>query len=64
MKKNSQYYLSIIKQIENVRKKNNVNWMNILRLAFKKSPRESAKIMAKIYKDDEKISKLVKKLSH
>ena len=36
--------------------------MNLLRLAYKKSPNESALIMSKIYKDDEKISKLVKKL--
>ena len=59
MKKN---YLKIISQIESIRKKNNVNWMNILRLAFKHSPKNTAKIMAKIYTDDQKISDLVKKL--
>ena len=37
-------YLKIINKIENIRKKNNVNWMNILRLAFKKSPKEAAKM--------------------
>lgn len=63
MKKNSKYYLSVIKNIENIRKKNNVNWMNLLRLAFKKSPKEAASIMSKIYRDDEKISALVKKLT-
>ena len=47
MKKNSKYYLSVIKSIENIRKKNNVNWMNLLRLAFKKSPKEAASIMSK-----------------
>ena len=62
MKKNN-HYLKIIKDIENIRKKNNVNWMNLLRLAFKRSTKNAAKIMAKIYKDDESISKLVKKLS-
>ena len=55
-------YLKIIKQIENIRKKNNVNWMNLLRLAFKSSPKKTAKIMSKIYVDDNKIGKLVKKL--
>ena len=60
----SKKYLRIIKQIENIRKKNNVNWMNILRLAFKKSPKSAAKIMSKIYIDDNKISRLVKKLSN
>ena len=54
--------LKVINQIENIRGKNNTNWMNLLRLAYKKSPRESAIIMSKIYKDDAKISKLVKKL--
>ena len=63
MKKNSKYYLSVIKSIENIRKKNNVNWMNLLRLAFKKSPKEVALIMSKIYSDDAKISALVKKLT-
>jgi len=37
--------------------------MNILRLAFKKSPEEAAKIMSLIYRDDASITKLVKKLS-
>tara|TARA_X000000950_G_scaffold286970_1_gene397523 strand:- start:3449 stop:3631 length:183 start_codon:yes stop_codon:yes gene_type:complete len=59
MKKN---YLKIISQIETVRKKNNSSWMNILRLAFKHNPKNAAKIMAKIYLDDQKISRLVKKL--
>ena len=61
--KNDNKYIIIINKIENIRKKNNVNWMNILRLAFKKSPKEAAKIMSLIYKDDASISKLVKKLS-
>ncbi len=59
MRKN---YLKIIKKIETVRKKNNVNWMNILRIAFKHDPKKTAKVMAKIYTDDQKISKLVKEL--
>ena len=53
----------IIDEIEKVRSKNNINWMNLLRLAYKKSPKEATKIMSKIYKDDIKISKLVKKLA-
>ena len=32
--KDLQYYLDIIDQIEKVRTKNNVNWMDLLRLAF------------------------------
>jgi hypothetical protein len=56
-------YLAIIKKIENIRKKNNSNWMNLLRLAFNMSPNKAALIMSKIYLDDARISKLVKKLT-
>ena len=61
MKKNN--YLKIIKQIEKIRSKNNVNWMNILKLAFKYAPKEAAKLMKKINNDDKKISNLVYKLT-
>jgi len=47
---------------ENIRKNNNVNWMNILRVAFKYDPDAASKIMSKVYLDDTRISKLVKKL--
>ncbi len=56
-------YLKIIKKIEKIRSKNNVNWMNILRLAFKLDPKSASKIMNKINYDDKKISNLLKKLS-
>ena len=56
-------YLKIIYQIENIRKKNNVNWMNILRIAFKNNPKATAKVMSKIYTDDKRVGKLVKKLT-
>ena len=63
IKKNkSKNFLKIILQIENIRKKNNVNWMNILRVAYKNNPKATAEIMSKIYTDDKKISYLVKKL--
>ncbi len=35
----------IIDQIEDIRSKNNTNWMDILRIAFKHSPKEAAKVM-------------------
>ena len=56
-------YLSIIKKIEMIRKNNNSNWMDLLRIAFKYSPKEAAKIMSNIYKHDNKIGMLSKKLS-
>ena len=61
-KNKSQKYLKIISKIESIRKNNNVNWMNILRIAFKHDAKITAKVMSKIYQDDQKISKLVKKL--
>ena len=62
MKKKSKNLLKIISQIENVRKKNNVNWMDVLRIAFKNNPKATAKVMSKIYSDDKRIGTLVKKL--
>ena len=55
--------LEIIDAIEKVRSKNNINWMNILRLAFKHSPDEARVIVGKINEDDGKISVLLKQLS-
>ncbi len=55
-------YLSIISKIEKIRSKNNVNWMNILRLAFKLDPVSAKKIMKKINYDDKRISNLLSKL--
>ncbi len=54
--------LKIIDQIERIRSKNNYNWMNLLRIAFKKSPKETSIIIGNIYREDAKITKLVKKL--
>jgi hypothetical protein len=62
MKKSKKNYLKIISKIESVRKKNNTNWMDILRIAFENSPQKTARVMSKIYKDDRKIGFLAKKL--
>lgn len=56
-------YNNIINKIQKIRSKNNVNWMNILRLAFKLDPINAKKIMKKINYDDKKISNLLNKLS-
>ena len=55
-------YKKIIRKIENTRKKNNKNWMDILRLAFKNSPAEASIILSQIYKEDKNIGILAKKL--
>ena len=56
------FYLDAINEIEKVRKKNNINWMNILRIAFKNSPKETSKVFKQIHLSDGKISKLSRKL--
>jgi hypothetical protein len=55
--------IKIIDQIKNVRSKNNINWMEILKVAFKHAPDESSKILGKIFQEDKKITKLTKKLT-
>ena len=60
--KNVQQYLKIIDEIEKVRSRNNVNWMDILRLAFTHAPDEAKDLMRKINVSDDEISALLKKL--
>tara|TARA_B100000886_G_C20423834_1_gene492910 strand:+ start:352 stop:543 length:192 start_codon:yes stop_codon:yes gene_type:complete len=52
-------YTKSINKIQLLRKKNNLNWMNILRLAMKYAPEETKKILKKINNYDNKISKEV-----
>ncbi|MBU6149355.1 MAG: hypothetical protein KGQ54_04095 [Verrucomicrobia bacterium] len=56
------HYLKIIDKIEKIRTKNNLNWMNILRIAFKKDPVAARKCFRKINRQDKKISQLAAKL--
>ena len=56
--------LEIIDEVEQVRTKNNVNWMDILRLAFKHAPKEARKLMGKVNEHDGRISTLLKELSN
>lgn len=58
-KKRSEYYLGIIEKIEKIRNKNNTNWMDVLRLAFRHAPDEAAELMVEINKSDNAISNLV-----
>ena len=55
-------YLKIINKIEKIRSKNNKNWMNLLRLAFKLDPKNASKIMKEINYNDKEISSLLKNL--
>ncbi len=58
MKKN----LSLIDAIQNVRKSNNVNWMDILRLGMITSPRDAKNLIKKISLDDDEIGSLLRKI--
>jgi len=60
MKKN---YNKIINKIQKIRTKNNVNWMNILRVAMKYAPKQTKKIVKSINTNDKKIGSLISKLS-
>jgi hypothetical protein len=61
-KRKTKDYFKIIKKIEKVRSKNNVNWMDVLRLAFRHSPDEARKLVKKINSQDKTISNLLKQL--
>jgi hypothetical protein len=52
----------IIDQIEKIRGKNNKNWMDLLRLSLKLDHKKTSKILYEIYKYDQKISNLAKKI--
>lgn len=54
--------LKIVNRIQNIRSKNNKNWMDILKLALKLDPIGASKILDSIYKDDKKITSLAKKI--
>jgi len=53
---------NLIKSIEKIRSRNNKNWMDLLRLAFKYAPKQASNIIKKINSHDKKISQLLKKL--
>ena len=55
--------IKLLDEIEKTRKNNNVNWMNILRHSIKSSPLKTLKILNSINIDDDRISKLFKKLN-
>ena len=61
MKKNE--YSQIINKIQLLRKKNNINWMDILRLAMKYAPNETKKILKNINSYDKKISNEVSSIT-
>lgn len=55
--------LALVDEIQSVRTKNNVNWMDLLRIALKAAPAETKSVLRKINSDDNRISELFRKLS-
>lgn len=56
-------YLKIIDEIEDTRARNNVNWMDILRIAFTHAPEDAKEVMRKINAEDSKVAGLLLKLT-
>ena len=56
--------LKIISKIQGVRTRNNINWMNILRIAMIHSPKQTKKLLKKINSQDKAISILIKRLAN
>jgi len=54
--------LRIIDEIQQVRTRNNVNWMDLLRIAIKTAPEETKAVLRRINSDDNRISDLFRKL--
>ncbi len=52
----------IITKVQAIRRKNNIAWMNILRLAFKARPKQARKIMDEINKNDVLVTKWMSRL--
>ena len=44
----SKKYLNIVKKIELARSKNNKNWMDLLRLAIEKAPKQAKQILKEL----------------
>ena len=54
--------LKLVDQIQNIRTKNNKNWMDLLRLSLKLDFSSTSKILKEICKDDKSISSLAQKI--
>lgn len=62
-KKNYQKSLKLINKIQKIRSKNNVKWMDLLRLSLKLNPKKTAKLLFQIYAYDQQVSEIAKQLA-
>ena len=56
--------LEIIDEIQKIRSRNNINWMDILKIAFTYAPTETREVFKRITNDDNLINELSKKLAN
>ena len=54
--------LKLVNLIQNIRTKNNKNWMDLLRLSLELDFNSTSKILKEICKDDKRISSLAQKI--
>ena len=54
--------LKLINEIQNIRSKNNKNWMDLLRLSLRLDFDKTSKIIKEICKDDKRISNIAQKI--
>ena len=54
--------LKLINEIQNIREKNNKNWMDLVKLSLSLDFNKTSKILSEIYKYDNKIGKITKKI--
>ena len=50
----------IFNKIQNIRSKNNKNWMDLLRLSYESNPKKNLKILSNIIGKDQTLVKLAK----
>ena len=55
--------LKLINQIQKIRSKNNKNWMYLVKLSLQLDLKKTTKILSGIYKYDNQIGKITKKIS-
>ena len=55
--------MKLLDEIQEVRSRNNINWMDVLRLAFKYSPDEARELVGRINSEDQRISELFAQLA-
>tara|TARA_B100001057_G_C22130672_1_gene674317 strand:- start:127 stop:327 length:201 start_codon:yes stop_codon:yes gene_type:complete len=55
--------IKIFNKIENIRSKNNKNWMDLLRLSYESNPDKTLLILSKIISKDQTLVRLAKQLS-